>query len=1041
MKKMLAVIMTVLLMASVFVPVFSVTAEAAVSIQIDNGGYINAQLSTESMLLEDEIEDYYELKSYITEKLINCETTIDVSQFKIPSTDLTWVRSCLYYDCVEAFHVESFSYYKNTSTGLVTRLVITYNMTKAKYTEEYNQCEEIANSFIADLKDNTALTDVEKALLVHDRLAQWCEYDYQSFLDDNVPDCSYNMNGAFCKGIAVCAGYSRAYKFMLEKLGIRCYLCASDTLCHEWNIVEIGGKRYHVDVTWDDPTWDVFGRVKHTNFLRSTNGIISTGHTASDFETSPVSTTYDSYFWQDSETEFQYKNGIFYYYDTTNKQLKKIDNGVTSTLLTVNDKWKASSTSYYAKSFVRLDSDNSGNYLFYSTTTSVYKYDLDTNTSTVVYTPELPGSYYWIYGFKAQDNYFYLNIYNNANLNNEAYENNIIYRYQEDPLPTHTVTYNYAANGGTSASAESAVVEEGKSVDLTVTAVKNGWNFLGWSTQSNSTSTVSSLNMGESDITLYAVFSKDITGTFVSSSTTGWGRDVTLTVYNNSVSVNMPFQTIQEKTGWTSIGWTTSVSPQSQPLTGSYQTISENTTYYAIYGKTVTVSYDSDGGSEVDSQAEIALYNAYGNYYYPDFTVASAPQKTGYSFTGWSDENGTVYNPGALINPTDDISLKAGWSADECTVFFDENYDGGTVTNKTVVFDSAYGELPAPERTGYTFDGWFTSSQGGVITEADTVVDFTGNKTLYAHWTAKNDTPYTVKHYIMNSDGTYPEYEVLEENLSGTTDSVLVIENLAKASFIIDGCITYGYGTADGITVSQTTVSPDGTREICIYYARSRYTLELTGGTGIESVSGAETYYYGQTVTINAVVSDGYKWTAWNKGTDILSEDKEYSFVMPAENLSLAAKAEVSAKFGVKEGSTTVIDNGRIYGLKTELTLNELKNNFLDIEGVEVTYTKKVRSSTYYGTGSTIKVEYPDGTVEEYVIIIFGDVDGNGRINSTDGSKVSSAVFDNTLLDENQQFAANVDGKRRIAATDATAIYKASEGSGLNQVNPRLPVE
>ncbi|MDR0519350.1 MAG: InlB B-repeat-containing protein [Clostridiales Family XIII bacterium] len=48
---------------------------------------------------------------------------------------------------------------------------------------------------------------------------------------------------------------------------------------------------------------------------------------------------------------------------------------------------------------------------------------------------------------------------------------------------------------------------------------------------------------------------------------------------------------------------------------------------------------------------------------------------------------------------------------------------------------AAYGELPAPTRTGYSFDGWYTASSGGAKVAADTPL--TGNATLYAHWIAK----------------------------------------------------------------------------------------------------------------------------------------------------------------------------------------------------------------------------------------------------------------------------------------------------------------
>ena len=72
-----------------------------------------------------------------------------------------------------------------------------------------------------------------------------------------------------------------------------------------------------------------------------------------------------------------------------------------------------------------------------------------------------------------------------------------------------TVTYNYSQNGGTSATKTSAIVEEGDAIDLTPTATKSGWTFVGWNTNKDATSKLSSLKMGTSNVTLYAIYRKE----------------------------------------------------------------------------------------------------------------------------------------------------------------------------------------------------------------------------------------------------------------------------------------------------------------------------------------------------------------------------------------------------------------------------------------------------------------------------------------------------------------------------------------------------
>ena len=74
------------------------------------------------------------------------------------------------------------------------------------------------------------------------------------------------------------------------------------------------------------------------------------------------------------------------------------------------------------------------------------------------------------------------------------------------------------------------------------------------------------------------------------------------------------------------------------------------------------------------------------------------------------------------------------------TVTFNAN--GGTVStaSKTVTNGQAYGTLPTPARTDYSFTGWFTAASGGNQVTAGTTVSLTGNQTLYAQWSGGPET-------------------------------------------------------------------------------------------------------------------------------------------------------------------------------------------------------------------------------------------------------------------------------------------------------------
>lgn len=67
------------------------------------------------------------------------------------------------------------------------------------------------------------------------------------------------------------------------------------------------------------------------------------------------------------------------------------------------------------------------------------------------------------------------------------------------------------------------------------------------------------------------------------------------------------------------------------------------------------------------------------------------------------------------------------------------NPNGGRVNqaSKVVTIGKTYGPLPTPNRTGYSFDGWYTDQTGDTKVTETTTVGANPPATLYAHWTAK----------------------------------------------------------------------------------------------------------------------------------------------------------------------------------------------------------------------------------------------------------------------------------------------------------------
>ena len=120
-------------------------------------------------------------------------------------------------------------------------------------------------------------------------------------------------------------------------------------------------------------------------------------------------------------------------------------------------------------------------------------------------------------------------------------------------------------------------------------------------------------------------------------------------------------------------------------------------------GKQYTVTFNATGGT-VDPTTKPATYNElYGEL--------PTPTREGYEFKGWftEAEAGEQVTAETKVTQTDNHTLFAHWQANTYEVTFNAG-DGVTVdpTKKDVTYDSPYGDLPTPEKTGYTFNSWTT---------------------------------------------------------------------------------------------------------------------------------------------------------------------------------------------------------------------------------------------------------------------------------------------------------------------------------------------
>ena len=177
-----------------------------------------------------------------------------------------------------------------------TILVVGYQYTPEGAAEKRRQDAEeqaVVDAAIASCVTD-GMSDYEIAKALHDYLVLNNEYDMR-YYSGNIPAISYTAYGALVNRTSVCAGYALAYERLMDQVGIPCEYVTGMTTngYHAWNIVQIDGEWYHVDVTWDDPTPDREGYVRYKYFLKSDKAM-SRDHISWEASHTCTSTKYDN---------------------------------------------------------------------------------------------------------------------------------------------------------------------------------------------------------------------------------------------------------------------------------------------------------------------------------------------------------------------------------------------------------------------------------------------------------------------------------------------------------------------------------------------------------------------------------------------------------------------------------------------------------------------------------------------------------------------------------------------------------------------------
>ena len=294
------------------------------------------------------------------------------------------------------------------------------------------------------------------------------------------------------------------------------------------------------------------------------------------------------------------------------------------------------------------------------------------------------------------------------------------------PALTYTVSYDANNDGATGSMADSTTYyAQDKATVLENAFVLTGYSFTSWNTTPDGTGSSFAPDdsvMITDNVTLYAQWSKDIvnhTVRFVD----GQGTTLKTDTVPDSGAAIAPANPSRD--GYAFTGWDKTFSNVTSDLTVTAQWVKvENT---------VTVTFDSDGGTQVDP-----LVLEKGGV----VTLPDAPTKTHCDFGGWFTQKGGAGDlfTGGPVN--EDLTVYAKWTpVPTYTVSYDANSDNAT---GSVADSAAYyaGDVATVAQNGFSVDrfaftSWNTSPDGtGTSYLPGSLLRVNGNLTLYAQWKA-----------------------------------------------------------------------------------------------------------------------------------------------------------------------------------------------------------------------------------------------------------------------------------------------------------------
>lgn len=366
------------------------------------------------------------------------------------------------------------------------------------------------------------------------------------------------------------------------------------------------------------------------------------------------------------------------------------------------------------------------------------------------------------------------------------------------------------------------------------------------------------------------------------------------------------------------------------------------------------------------------------------------------------------------------------------------HFSGGltTKTNR-VYYMEKYGSLPTPI-SGREFKGWYSSSKGGSLVTEDTICTRTSNHTLYAHWVIPTFT------VTLNNKGAYASgteevfYQYNEEKNESyyfytDEDCTIPFDDAAivcpkRAGYVFKGYFTEenGGGTQfideNGVFINELNKQPENLTLYACWQTTAHihsYEVSIIDATCTEPGKVVYSCSCGNTV-YDIIPAIGHSYEEWNWS---VIPTYQADGLMERECVICHGK---ETKTVSKPICNCCFEDEFVYGFNANSDVSDFVANYTIENDVEFSVLPVYKNKI--GTGTVIKLEYPEHHSLAYNVVIFGDVNGDGLYDATDSIIVSclaNGILSSDSVDKTVLMAADCNHDGVINQLDVDLLNEA----------------